>query len=263
MARKFAFDVWKERRVGCFQLALPILMVFLLQGCLFPTPIVPFPDIVYVPHPDAAKPDLSSEDLLDLYSASPNRDPDGLGVLDTIWLQSKMVLNVWEIERDKEIRNKIAFARSDEKHAKIMEERKAFFSRHVVFKGILIAWDPDYADPEWYLPEGVYAVDDKGKKFSPLRVERGPMWGYYERSFVRTSEGTYTYLESAHFIGYPIIVFPKTIVSAETRSITLFYAARQQRMSFTWVFDPEYRPKVGVEVPGVGNSANPLWPRKQ
>ena len=99
---------------------LAVLGVAWLGGCAVQTPIVPYPTVVYAPHPLRlpAEPPATegaaqarAETLLETYSASPNRDPDGLGVLDSIWLNSRMTLVTWPVAQAREAQNRIAFAR--------------------------------------------------------------------------------------------------------------------------------------------------------
>jgi len=245
------------------QWCLVALIIGAISGCLFPTPIVPLDSIVYVPHPHEVGDKLSGEELKELYSASPNRNPDGLGVLDSIWLQSQMTLTIWEIEKDAKERNRIAYARTPAEHNAIMQESEFFYRNFVVFKGVLIGTHADLVEPEWYAPEGVYLIDDRGRKFKPVRITRGYKYYWLERNFDPNPSGGLTERKREVYFGYPFLSFPGEAISRETKAITLFLASPEKRMSFTWVFDPDYTPTIATPWQGSPGSSDRLWPKRQ
>ncbi len=227
-----------------------------LSACSAGQPVTPRPDTVYVPHPDRVPADMSAEDLLELYAVSPDRDPDGLGVLPTLWLQSRMALVVPEAILDLERRNKLAYARTDEEQAAAVAARQAFFSEYVLFEGWLIGDIVDGVRPEWYLPEGIYLVDDRGRKFRPVNVDdaQRPLsyWYWLVRELfiargadVASQSFPHTVYPRPEMIpqSFPRIVFPRAAITPQTRAVTLYFAALFRRMSFTWVFDPAYVPQ--------------------
>lgn len=232
--------------------ALPAL---LLAGCLAGPPVAPRPDTVYVPPPDRAPADEPAEALLERYAASPNRDPDGLGVLPTVWLQSRMILVPRQARLELERRNRLAYARDEAQQAAALAVVDDFFDRHVLFEGWLIGDLVEGVQPQWYLPEGVYLVDDRGRKFLPLSVENQVQPAYYQLVLALSVVGT----GPVNPQGYPRIVFPREAIGPETRAVTLYLAALFRRMSFTWVFDPDYVPAAPAGV-GAGEARGP-WRR--
>lgn len=246
--------------------ALPALLALVLAtlgGCLYSQPIAPRPSVVYVPRPGQVPDSLSAEEVKTLYTASPNRNPDGLGVLDTIWLQSRMTLMVWPIEREREALNRIAYDRTEAEQRQIVAERKAFFSRYVVFKGLLVGDTKDATDPETYMPEGVYLVDDQGHRFRPVWVNEGIR--QYDRMIrvERAMAHSFRVSAAGTVWGYPYVVFPAEAIGPKTRAVTLYFAAAQRRLSFTWVFDPDYTPpQRHVDIPGREPGAHRLFPAR-
>lgn len=237
--------------------ALGLLACVVLSGCLSSAPLVPRPDTVYVPHPDHVPPELSAEELMEQYAASPNRDPDGLGVLPAVWLQSRMLLLVTEAALDLEARNRIAYARSEAEQAAAMAATRAFHEDHVVFEGWL-AGDYDPAvNTDWYKPEGIYLIDDRGRKFRP--IDTGPAAGahYYGMVLGWALRGDLSPKPES----YPRIVFPAEAIGPETRAVTLYLAALYRRMSFTWVFDPRYVPQPSGEGREYESDIKRLWGR--
>ena len=245
---------------------LAVLGVAWLGGCAVQTPIVPYPTVVYAPHPLRlpAEPPATegaaqarAETLLETYSASPNRDPDGLGVLDSIWLNSRMTLVTWPVAQAREAQNRIAFARGDAEQAKHLREAEALYGGHWVFEGLLLGDLGVTVRLEWYLPEGIYLVDDRGRKFlpqaaqdaHPLTTSRDPhpLTATVERS--RFGEARYT---------YPRLIFPAEAITAETRAVSLYFAALSKRLRFTWVFDPDY--ELPAAAPDAGREQNRLFP---
>jgi hypothetical protein len=220
---------------------LPLLP--LLAGCLTSDPVVPLPTVVYVPNPAAAEPAevaaLGPAALKERYSASPNANPQGLGVYGYVWPQSRMALMTWPMQQQLEARNRIALRRSPERHAAVLQERRAFFEDNVVFWGMLYSYNPFPVDPDWYLPEGVYLEDDRGRIFRPTRVGHADVQFFFEEYYrsIQHAPG-----EPAVQVAYPEFVFPKGAITPETRAVTLYLAAVQRQMGFTWVFDETYVP---------------------
>ncbi len=237
--------------------ALMILAGVVLGGCLSSAPLVPRPDTVYVPHPDHVPPGLSAEELLEQYAVSPNRDPDGLGVLPAVWLQSRMLLLVKEAALDLEARNRVAYARSEEEQAVAMAATRTFYQDHVVFEGWLAGdYDPG-VDTDWYKPEGIYLIDDRGRKFHP--IDTGPAAGarYYGMVLGWALRADLSPKPES----YPRIIFPGEAIGPETRAVTLYFAALYRRMSFTWVFDPQYVPQPSGEGREYESDIKRLWGR--
>lgn len=234
-----------------------------LVGCLSSKPMVALDSVVYVPHPFDDKGDLSREELVDLYSASPNRNPEGLGVLDSIWLQSRMTLIVWEISRAEEKLKRIAYARSPAEQRLKLQEAELYHQIFVLFRGVLVGWYEDLVDLTIYTPEGVYLIDDRGRKFLPKSVPRTFIDHWRDRSFEPTPSGGLRESVSEVFWGYPNVIFSSEVITRESKAITLFLASPKERMSFTWVFDPDYTPTIGIEWQGSPSSSNRLWPQRQ
>ena len=213
-----------------------LLAVFAGGACTPPPPgaFLPYPDTVYAPHPFQVDASLSESELREMYTVSPNRDPDGLGVLDTMELNSFITLMVKEMALAREEQNRAAYARSSVEHQAVMQEHEVLFRENVVFTGILRSDFAEGAKADWYLPEGVYLIDDRGRKFFPKDVGQLSRKSFLPR--VRSSE-----FGKLH-IGYPNILFPGDAIRADTRSITLYFANLQKRLSFTWIFDESYVP---------------------
>lgn len=226
---------------GALRLALlaPVAAL-LLGGCLTPFPVTPRPDTVHVPHPAEVPQDVPVAELRKRYAVSPDRNPDGLGVLDSVWLNSRLTLVLWEMERAREARNRIAYARSEAEQARVLAERRAFFADHVVFEGLLISRLPELVEPGWYMPEGVYLVDDRGRRFEPVAARQGDPLFRVETWIRRNAAGSYSLGQSAVVAGYPVLVFPGEAIGPDTRAVSLYLAAAERRMRFTWVFDPDY-----------------------
>lgn len=232
-------------------LVLPGLLLA-LAGCnLAPYAYLPYPETVYAPHPHRLDTGLGEAKLREMYTASPNRDPDGLGALQTIERNSQMTLMVEQMMIDREQRNLTAYSRTDAAHERILNDHKEFFRDNVLFHGILLSAFPEGVIPDWYLPEGIYLVDDKGRKFLPRKVEKLPENSYIPQ--VRVSE--FGGLD----IGYPRLVFPGEAITGETRAVTLFFANIQRRAAFTWVFDESYSPGRHRESREHGKGFNRMW----
>ena len=233
-------------------LLVPPILAAVLTGCvLTPSYVLPYPDTVYVPHPDNLDGDLPVDKLNEIYTTSPNRDPDGLRPLNTMERNSQMTLIVEPIVVDKERRNRIAYARTDSEQQVVMDAHKRYFQEHVLFQGTLLSVFAEGVTPDWYQPEGIYLLDDKGRKFLPLKVEVEPKQSYIP--LFRGGE-----FGSLH-IGYPVLVFSKEAISAETRAITLYFAIFQSRAAFTWVFDENYDPRRQRETRDHGKGFDRMW----
>ena len=250
-------SLWPVSPVGSALTVLLVLAVLALGGCLTSGPMIPRPEIVYVPHPDRVPSDLTAEELLEFYAASPNRNPDGLGVLPTVWLQSRMMLVVREVQIDHERRNKLAYARSDEEQAAALRKQEQYFRERVLFEGWFIGDSIGAVQPEWYLQEGVYLIDDRGRKFLPLAVGNQVDPSYYKLiKKLKWEQGVVIIPES-----YPRIEFPKSAITPQTKAVTLYFAALYRRMSFTWVFDPDYVPAASAAGPSLDRGVPGIWNR--
>lgn len=201
-----------------------------ISACTGPVPTTPYPTVVRVVHPEQAPVGKSYEDLEELYSASPERNPDGLGVLRSIWLNSRITLLTWPALKDQVEKNRIAFARDKSEHQLALRQARALFDKQWVFAGILLGDFDETLEVEFYEPHGIYLIDDKGRKFLPLSVEdRDPLIQSAVRS--RIGVGRYT---------LPLLIFPKQAITSETRAISLYLAALHRRVRFSWIFDPNY-----------------------
>jgi len=224
----------------------------LLLGCVTTGPIVPYPEVVQAPNPLRLPPAAAQEDLLERYSASPNRNPDGLGVLESIWLNSRMTLISWPLAEGREEVNRLAYARSAAEQAQVLAEARQLYGEHWVFEGVLLG-DVDAAvSVDFYLPEGIYLVDDRGRKYLP-EVARDADPLAKPRVVSRFGEAR---------TGFPRLIFPKAAITEQTRAVSLYFAAFNKRLRFTWVFDADYDlPAAG---PGLhsGREANRLFPSR-
>lgn len=223
----------------------------LLTGCITAAYILPYPDTVYVIHPDKLGGALSEEKLREMYTVSPNRDPDGWGALATMERNSQMTLMVKQTILAIERGNRLAYARSEAEQRKILNAHEEFFRSHVLFHGILLGVFLEATKPSWYLPEGIYILDDQGRKFLPVIAEELPERSY--NPLVRPSKSGELY------IGYPRLVFSKAVISAETRAITLHFARLRQRVAFTWIFDEGYVPNRERDSREHGKGFNRMW----
>lgn len=209
-------------------LAVSCLMSFV--GCAGPIPVTPFPKVVWVAHPEKAPRDISHEDLMEMYSASPERNPDGLGAFRLVWLNSRMTLLTWPAMAIRLERNRIAYAMTKSEQGKRLAQAKALFEKHWIFEGLLLGDLSEGLKVEFFQPDGIYLIDDSGQKFLPLSVKnRDPL----TRPVIRSRIGT------AHY-SLPLLVFPKRAITGRTRSVSLYLAALQKRARFTWIFDPDY-----------------------
>jgi len=149
------------------RLAGALAAALLLAACATAVPVVPYPDVVQAPHPLGLAEAADAEAVLETYSASPNRNPDGLGTLDALWLNSRMTLVPWPVARAREAANRLAYARTAEEHERVLAEARALYAQHWVFEGLLLSDVPAAAQVDFYLPDGVYLVDDRGRRFRP------------------------------------------------------------------------------------------------
>jgi hypothetical protein len=244
------------RRAGC-----ALALAALLAGCLTTRPFAPYPDTVTVRHPAQVDGRLSYEELREEYTTSPRRNPDGLGVFEAIEPRSRMTLWLWEIQEKQEEANRIAYARTAEEQAKVLAGLREFHAGHVVFEGVLLSNGKEIADARWYLPEGIYLVDDAGRKFKPLAVAEGffmkewlILWWPQLNPNNSSSADIFRWVT-----GYPRIVFPGEAIGPRTRAVTLYFAAAMLRFSFTWIFDPTYVPERQNLGPPHGAGMNRLF----
>ncbi|MCH8888636.1 MAG: hypothetical protein IIC13_18815 [SAR324 cluster bacterium] len=93
-----------------FHLFLTMSCLISFLGCAGPVPVTPFPKVVRVAHPAKAPQGKSHEALMEMYSASPERNPDGLGAFRLVWLNSRMTLLTWPAMAIRLERNRIAYA---------------------------------------------------------------------------------------------------------------------------------------------------------
>ena len=213
-----------------FHLFLTMSCLISFVGCAGPVPVTPFPKVVRVAHPAKAPQGMSHEALMEMYSASPERNPDGLGVLRLVWLNSRMTLLTWPAMAIRLEKNRIAYAIGKSGQAKRVSQAKAFFEKHWIFEGILLGDIPEGLKVEFFQPDGIYLIDDSGRKFRPLSVKnRDPLTLPVIRSRFNV----------VHY-SLPLLVFPKQAISRQTRAISLFLAAFHKRARFTWIFDPDY-----------------------
>lgn len=218
-----------------------ILVTLLLSGCLTGRPVMPYPERVVVPRPGAER-EMSFEELREAYTASPNRDPDGLGVFEAIEPRSLMTLWTGELEARRQEANRVAYARGAAEQAAALAQAREFHARHVVFHGMLLAAAPDLARAGWYLPEGLYLVDDRGRRFPPERVDEGTLTSERLIYLPPVSAFSSTAEIPRWVTGYPMLVFPGEAITPETKAVTLYFAAAGLRFGFTWVFDPAHEP---------------------
>ncbi|MCH8883590.1 MAG: hypothetical protein IIA41_08850 [SAR324 cluster bacterium] len=220
-------------------LGLGLMLALLLVGC-GGRPMIPHPQVVYVPYPWEVKSSLSAEEIKEMYSASPDPNPEGLGHLDTVWGQSFITLEVWEYRRQIEEKNKLAYARTVTEQTIVLEAGESHYSRNVVFSGIVVGDFAELLQLDRYGPEGVYLMNDRGEKFLPTLAENlEPLIGAYRHpEAVEFEINEY----GLTFWAFPHIEFPLEI-TPDTKWIRLYLAIFQKRMSFTWVFDPDYVPQ--------------------
>ena len=235
-----------------------ILTSLLMPGCLFQAPMTPYPSVARAPHPLRIPPDLSMAELERQYTVSPDRNPDGLGVFELIWPQSTVTLTVWELERAWERQEQIAYARSDEEQRGLSLERERFYRSRVVIKGMLISYFEDPVSAKWYQPEGIYLMDDRGRKFFPSEAGPGPRELHQELRLNQIATGM-KLQRSQWAAGYPLLVFPGEALTRETRALFLYLAAGRRRVRFAWVFDPSYEPPGGNHSPLEGDEVNRFW----
>ena len=101
---------------------------------------------------------------------------------------------------------------------------------YVSFATILLGDIPKGLEVEFFQPDGIYLIDDSGRKFLPLSMKnRDPLTLPTIRSRFHTSN-----------YSLPLLVFPKRAITHETRAISLFLAALHKRVRFTWIFDPDF-----------------------
>jgi hypothetical protein len=212
-----------------------------LSACLTGRPVMPYPERVLVPRP-GAQAGLTFEELREANTASPDRDPDGLGVFEAIEPRSVMTLWTGELEAKRQEANRVAYARSEAEQAAALAQAREFHTRHVVFHGRLLAAVPELARAGWYLPEGVYLVDDQGRKFKPELVDEGKLTSERLIYLPPVSAFSSTAEIPRWVTGYPMLVFPGQAITPETRAVTLYFAAAGQRFGFTWIFDPGHDP---------------------
>ncbi len=223
---------WAVAGLWGLKLGLGLSLALLLAGCGW-RPMVPHPQVVYVPFPWEVDSELEMEEIEKMYSASPDSNPEGLGELETVWGQSFMTLEVWEYRRQLEEKNKLAYARTVTEQTIVLEEGESHYRNNVVFSGIVVGRHEEYLQMDLYGPEGIYLMNDQGEKFLPALVENvDPILASDKYDFGEFGETRWE---------FPHIVFSFE-VTPNTRWIRLYLAIFQKRMSFTWVFDPNYVP---------------------
>jgi hypothetical protein len=200
-----------------------------LTGC-YVSPVAPHPSIKYVAHPMQADASLSLEELQERYSASPDQDPDDLGAIDYIWLQSYLTLVVPALALKLQERAQVAYSRTDEEQERALQNDEAYTGRSVVFSGMLIGDFAELLDLEDYKPEGIFLLDDKGRKFYP--------WLAHNMDPSLPPVGVSEF-GAAHW-SYPLLQFPGDAIGPDTRAVSVYLATPAKRIRFTWVFDPAY-----------------------
>ncbi len=234
------------------------LVLLALAGCAGLDEGIPRPDTVYVDPPGQVEPGLTEGELWERYTTSPNRNPDGLGVLPAMWLNSRMTLVVKELRLERERGNRIAYARSDAEQEAVLQRLEAHFDRYIVFEGTIISDIPKLADATWYTPEGIYLLDDRKRKFLPVSVKSHESVFTAHQLFHVTRFSNVT-TSVPHTILFPYLLFPAEAITPETRAITLYFAAFQRRLSFTWVFDESYVPETTDYSPEHGRGFQRMW----
>lgn len=238
-------------------LAAVLAVALTLGGCLKASGTAK-PSAVYVPHPTRIDAELTGPRLMELYSTSPNRNPDGLGPLTSIWLNSHITLMVWPIEKHLEEKNRIAYARTEKEQSKVLRKGREKYQSELIFEGVFVSYFRNPVSPYWYLPEGVYLVDDKGMKHMPLLVEEGPADFNLEAGYIKTAQGGQFYSRAVYF-GYPVVVFPAKVLGPQTKALHLYFAQYGKRMKFTWIFDPAYVPPESTLPPELQPVKNRLF----
>ena len=215
-------------------------------ACSSVVPIAPHPTHVVVPYPDNAPATMDWEEIREMYTVSPIVNPDGLGDLETVRERSYMTLVPWEAERQVEEVNRVAYARTPDEQREVLIRGQAFYENNVTFEGLVMSDHDRVYDFEFYTPEGIYLLDDKGEKFYPLEIEdRDPLIAseleiaYNEVVF---AGGPFGWWGETLYIGFPRIMFPGHAITKDTRAVTLYLAVFRKRMAFTWIFDPTYMP---------------------
>jgi len=222
------------------RLLLYLFLMLSLGGCLYSGAIRPFPSEVLVPHPEKTQTDLTGQELESLYSTSPDLNPDGQGVLPVFWPQSRMILITPAVAIEREKQNRIALARTEQEQQQAIDQAGKYYGTQVVFEAILLSDRPRLVDAKWYLPKGLYLMDDQGRKFYPVKINPGQARFFLETSRISHPPGSRN-SGPGPSRGYPEIVFPGDAITQSTRAVTLYFAAYQKRVSFTWIFDPDFR----------------------
>ena len=245
-------------RFGVGAMLRLLLAAGLAAACAVSQPIAPFPDSVVVPPPARVDGALSYEELREAYTTSPNRNPDGLGVFFPVDARSYMTLWSWALERKREEVNRLAYARTDADHETVLRRAQTFHADQVVFQGLLLANGQEFVDARWYLPEGIYLVDDAGRKFMPTQVAESLIRSELRIVLRRSATGGAVDAR-ARAEGFPVIVFPAEAIGERTRAVTLFFAAAGRRFSFTWIFDSAYVPQRQALRPEHGGGMDRLF----
>src|SRR5262249_53180365 len=141
-------------------------------------------------------------------------------------------------EAKREDANRVAYARTPEEQAAVLARGRDFLTTHVVIQGVLLASTKEFADARWYQPEGIYLVDDQGRKFKPVAVDEGNLRSERLIYMPPVSQYTTTADTPRWVTGSPRVVFPAEALTPATRALTLYFAAASRRFSFTWQFAP-------------------------
>jgi hypothetical protein len=211
----------------------PVLLgLIAISGC-YVSPIAPHPDKVYVPYPDEADPSLTLAELEEMYTASPDPEPDAdvLPPFEIVFDQSYLMLVASEITRKREALARMAYARTDEEQARILRSVEFEHQQFIEFEGFLIGFFLPLLDLYLYQPEGIYLLDDGGRKFMPVSA-------YNSDPVLPPAEASEF---GAAFHAFPHIKFPRGAIGPSTRAISLYIAAPDRRLRFTWIFDPAYQ----------------------
>jgi len=237
-----AKSVLAQRRAGrgLVLLLAAALLTWVPAGCLFVEPTRFYPSTVRAPHPDRVPPGAEREELEEMYTAGPELARHPMERESALLPLSRVTLVVWELNLLEAEVHREVYARSGAEQRTVVARNRALFDAHLVFRVYLHGLTRDSVDIESYLPEGVFLLDDRGRKFRPSPVSSPALKRLENLIPTRINREGEVEPGVPHWAGTNVLFFPRAAIGPDTRAVTLYFARPFYRVGFTWAFDESY-----------------------